>query len=194
MLHFSDIQKKPVADQLLVFSDAYLDSAAALCKMMCGAKNEANYAHGAVVMSLTFHALELFLKAAIVRKVPDESFGKGLGHDLDHLYKRYSELYPGKPMEFDLPFRQEPLDVSALASQFGEDFLTEVKKQSKSMPQDQLHRYPINLRGDEWRAALGFEPYSFSLVLQKLRDELGTIRKNMPFANPALRPTAFGGA
>lgn len=92
MLHFSDLQCMPIPEQLFAFSDAYLQSADILCATLCNSVDRATYAHGAVIMSLTFHALELFLKAAILQKAPMEVFGGRMGHDLDHLYKRYSDL------------------------------------------------------------------------------------------------------
>lgn len=62
MLNFSDLQQRSVHEQLFAFADAYLDSAATLCERLCSEVGRVNYAHGAVVMSLAFHSLELFLR------------------------------------------------------------------------------------------------------------------------------------
>jgi hypothetical protein len=179
MLHFSDIQHKPIPDQLLAFSNANLESADFLCMSICNATETATYAHGAVVMSLTFHALELFLKAAILRKAPTESFSGRAGHDLEHLYKRYSNLYPGAAMQFSMPFRRKGPDTSTLDPQVAKELLTYIDKQRKAMPEDQLHRYPINVEGEEWQALLAFEPHSFSNTLKTLKNELHALKSRI---------------
>lgn len=168
MLYFSDIQSATVPDQLFTFANAYLESATLLCTSLCNSKDGANYAHGAVIMSLTFHALELFLKAAILRKVPAESFGGRAGHDLDLLKNRYANLYPNKAMQFNIPFKRELPDT--------EELLKHVREQNKAMPEDQLHRYPINVKGKEWEAMLAFEPHSFSETLRTLKHELAVVK------------------
>ena len=173
MFNFGDVQCKPVPDQLLIFSEAYLQSADVLTTAICSDTEVVNYAHGAVVMSLTFHAVELFLKAAILQKVPTELFR---GHDLDDLYRRYSNLYPKKEMQFQIPFKREMPDTSALESQMAKELLEYITQHNKLMPEDQLHRYPINLAGEAWKASLGFEPYSFSEMLRNLRSELDAIK------------------
>src|SRR5437016_3266766 len=107
MLHFSDLQRLPVPKQFFAFSDAYLDSAESLCDALCTASKSATYAHGAAVMSLTFHSIELFLKAAILQKAPSEQFSGSGGHDLGQLYERYTQLNPDEGYAFDFPFKLE---------------------------------------------------------------------------------------
>jgi len=58
--------------QFLAFSEAYLYSAANLCSILAASPSESTYPKGAVVLSLTFHGIELFLKAAILEKASDE--------------------------------------------------------------------------------------------------------------------------
>jgi hypothetical protein len=70
LLHFSDLQAKTVPAQLAAYASAYLDSARVLCEKICFDDQPVNYAHGAVVMSLTFHSLELFFKGAIIKLSP----------------------------------------------------------------------------------------------------------------------------
>lgn len=179
MLHLSDLQRKPIPDQLWAFSDAYLESAIALCTIICNTTDKATYAHGAVVMSLTFHALELFLKAAILRKVPGESFSGRAGHDLEHLYRRYSNLYPGEAMQFYVPFERKTPNTSTLEPQVVQELLAYTAEQNKAMPEDQLHRYPISVEGKEWESLLAFEPYSFTETLQNLQHALSAIKARM---------------
>lgn len=89
--------------QFVAFTDAYLDSAAHLCKMLKRSSRKSSYPRGTVVLFLTFHAVELFLKAAILQKSPNE----GLHHNVEHLVNRYLSLYPGKKYAFDIPFKIE---------------------------------------------------------------------------------------
>ena len=98
MLVFSDLQRLSVPAQFFAFSDAYLDSAVSLCDALCATSATVTYAHGAAVMSLTFHSIELFLKAAILQRSPGEQFSGSRGHNLDYLYQRYANLYPAKPI------------------------------------------------------------------------------------------------
>ena len=78
--------------QVMAFSEAYLDSAERLCKILERSTRNATFERGAVVIYLTFHSVELFLKAAILHKSPNEK----LNHDIEHYEKLYRKLYPGK--------------------------------------------------------------------------------------------------
>lgn len=179
MLHFSDLQCMPIPEQLFAFSDACLQSADILCATLCSSVDRTTYAHGAVIMSLTFHALELFLKAAILQEAPMEEFRGPSGHDLDLLYKRYSDLYPSKVMHFYIPFKRELPDIKELDPQVAKELLAYVRELNKTMPVDQFHRYPISVKGEAWEGAFGFESQSFSKTLQDLKHELTAIKCRM---------------
>ena len=164
MLVFSDLQRLSVPAQFFAFSDAYLDSAVSLCDALCATSATVTYAHGAAVMSLTFHSIELFLKAAILQRSPGEQFSGSRGHNLDHLYQRYANLYPGKAYTLDLPFKRQEPDIEGLDSRLAEELLAFIQQQEKAMPHDQMHRYPTDVNGHSWKTLLGFEPHSFRLV------------------------------
>lgn len=181
--YFSDLQSKTVPDQLFAFADAYLQSADALCLAHCIKAESATYAHGAVIMSLTFHALELFLKAAILWKSPTESFGGRLGHDLVHLEQRYASLYPEKELRFFIPFRLETPCAQEVDLEVTEEVVACVRNFAKNMPQDQLHRYPIGTDGESWRALLGFEPTSFYMTIKQLGKDLADIKARLDEGN-----------
>jgi hypothetical protein len=74
MLLFSEIEALPKSRQFLAYSDAYLGSAELLCHRIAASPAEATYAKGSVIMYLTFHGTELFLKAAILEKSQATSF------------------------------------------------------------------------------------------------------------------------
>jgi len=77
MVLFSEIEALGKSLQFLAFSDAYLGSAEILCRAIADHPAESTYAKGAVIMYLTFHGTELFLKAAILEKDQTQQF-KGL--------------------------------------------------------------------------------------------------------------------
>ena len=89
------------------------------------------YAHGAVILSLTFHGCELFLKAAILQKVPTEQFSGNTGHNLEHLSKRYANLFPGKAWALDLPFRHHPPELDGLDPRIAEELKTIIREQQR---------------------------------------------------------------
>lgn len=176
MLHFSDLQRKSAPDQLFAFAHANLESAESLCVKLTAETAGATYAHGAVILSLTFHALELFLKAAILQKNPAEKFGGRSGHDLTHLSTRYANLHPGKEMSFHIPFTRQLPDTQGLNPEVAEELTAYVREQEKKMPEDQLHRYPIGIDGETWDAAFGFEPNSFLVTIQQLQRDFAAIK------------------
>ena len=94
-----------IPQQFIAFADAYLDSAERLCKVLKISTRKASYERGAVVLYLTFHSVELFLKAAILKKSPNEK----LHHNIEHYGRRYRNLYPGKKYNLDIPFQTEYL-------------------------------------------------------------------------------------
>ena len=177
MLHFSNLQRQPLQAQMLSFAGAYLDAAEAQCANLCRNAENANYAHGAVVMSLTFHSLELFFKAGILKLFPEEQFAGKSGHDLDALSKRFYKLYPKKEFQFEVPFRNELLEaIGGMSS----DKLTAIRgyaeEYKKDVPEDQRHRYPIDVHGRSWEGVFGFKPNSFMPVLKDLQSVCARVR------------------
>ena len=176
MLHFSDLQRKSVPDQLFAFAQANLESAESLCLKLTAETAAATYAHGAVILSLTFHSLELFLKAAILQRIPAEKFGGRSGHDLTHLSKRFSDLYPEKEMSFHIPFMRQLPDTQGLDPEVIEELIACVRAQEKKMPEDQLHRYPTGVDGKTWNAGFGFEPNSFLVTIHQLQRDCAAVK------------------
>ena len=179
MVHFSDLQRLTTPAQFFAFSEAYLESAESLCGNLCAKDAGMTYAHGAVILSLTFHSCELFLKAAILQKVPTEQFSGNTGHNLEHLSKRYANLFPGKAWALDLPFRRHPADLDGLDPRIAEELKTFVREREKAVPEDQLHRYPTNIQGQPWDVLLGFEPNSFRLESARIKCEFKRLKNEL---------------
>lgn len=182
----SDLANLSTPRQFLSFSDAYLDSASRLCTVLKRSPRKSNYARGSVVLYLAFHAIELFLKGAILEREPNE---KLTNHDIQDLSNRYNNLYPGKKYEFHAPFiSREKVDLSEI---FGPEIIEEVKasleESKKKNPWDQRHRYPRNLEGQPWRGAVGFEPGSFLVEIKKLQAVIARLTNLIFPANTVLR-------
>ena len=157
--HWNMLVPTPTAlsEQFAAYAIAYLDSAQRLCDLLVRSHRKATYQRGAVVLFLAAHAVELFLKGAIVRKSPNERFS----HDLEHLTRRYHTLFPAKKFRLEIPFATElPAEMS-----------TEDKRRVKTLiaPPGELFRYPIDKGYKPWQGAYGIEPNSLASELAKLR-------------------------
>jgi len=177
MVHFSEIGSLRASLQFLAFSEAYLYSAANLCSALAASPSESTYPRGAVVLSLSFHSIELFLKAAILEKVPDEQFAGKAGHDLESLCKRYTNLFPGKKFEFEIPFRTEEVDLVEPDPRVVDELKTFMAEHKKATPPDQLNRYPRDTEGNPWNGIYAFEPNTFLPVISKVQQDVVRLKE-----------------
>jgi hypothetical protein len=153
----------PMPFQFMAFAEAYLDSAARLCKLLCRSARKCSYPRGAVVLFLTYHAVELFLKAAILHKYPAEV----LHHNIEQLHNRYQTFYPEKRYKFDVPFKTEHLGFEP--SEIAE-------KKRSTPPKDQINRYPSNKKGEAWSGVFGFEPDLFLSLIDRLQGDFARLK------------------
>ena len=177
MVHFLEIGSLHTSMQFLSFSEAYLYSAAHLCSVLVASPSESTYPRGAVVLSLTFHGIELFLKAAILEKVSDEQFKGNSGHDLEQLSKRYTNLYPGKKLAFEIPFRTEEADLVDPDPRVVEELKTFITEHKNATPADQINRYPCDTEGRTWNGIYAFEPTTFSSVITKVQQDVTRLKE-----------------
>lgn len=177
MVHFSEIESLRASQQFLAFSEAYLESAERLCGALAATPAESNYPKGAVVLSLAFHGIELFLKAAILEKAPNEQVSGTVGHDLDHLGKRYAKLYPGKKHAFEMPFGDEEVDLVDPDPRIVEELKLLIAEHKRAIPADQLHRYPRDTDGNPWEGIYAFEASSFATVIAKVQQDIARLKK-----------------
>ncbi|TKB64974.1 MAG: hypothetical protein E8D47_09800 [Nitrospira sp.] len=184
----SDLASFSVPRQFLSFSDAYLDSASRLCTVLKRSPRKSNYARGSVVLYLTFHAIELFLKGTILERNPEE---KLINHDIQVLSNRYYNLYRGRKYKFHVPFiSREKVDLGEIFDpEIVEDVKVYIKESEKKNPLDQRHRYPRNLKGQPWRGSVGFEPGSFLFVIKKLKADIARLTNLIFPANNVARRT-----
>lgn len=183
VVSYSDIGSLSASRQFFAFSEAYLDSAARLCRGLVRSPKKPSYAQGTVVLDLMFHSLELFLKTAILERNPTEQFGGATGHDMEHLSKRYAILYPEKEYAFDMPFKGP--DFSAIAPPLDEKTMQYIKEHKKNNPTDQLHRYPRNKKGQPWKVIYAFEPYSCLKDINQLKKDIKRLEEVVFPASPS---------
>lgn len=145
------------SDQYAAYSMAYLDSAERLCGLLSRSYRSATYERGTVVLYLAMHAVELFLKGAILRKAPHERL---VHHNLERIYNRYKELYPAKRYHFDMGFTKNYSGMSKKEIQTARQY---------SPPIDQLFRYPQDKNSTPWPSLYAFEANSFLAELESLR-------------------------
>jgi hypothetical protein len=177
MVHFSEIESFSASLQFFSFSEAYLYSAVNLCSILASSPTESTYSKGAVVLSLTFHGIELFLKSAILEKSPNEKFGGKAGHDLELLGKRYANLYPGKKFEFEIPFGTEEVELVEPDPRIIDELKTFIAEHKKATPPDQLGRYPRDTEGNPWNGIYAFEPNTFQSVIKKAQDDISRLKE-----------------
>ena len=170
MLSDSEVAHLCVPMQFSAFSDAYLDSAIRLCTVLSRSTRKATYVRGSVVLYLAFHATELFLKGAILKKAPKENVGAT--HNIGTLNNRYKNLYPGKKYRFNLLFSSEEPDFSNIEPDIVKELKIIIDEIEKANPPDQQYRYPQNKKGVPWHGPHGFEASSFLRVIKHLREQL----------------------
>ena len=184
MVFESDLVSLSDPLKFISFSDAYLDSAFRLCAVLKRSPRKSNYARGAVVLYLMFHAIELFLKGAILERKPKEDLRS---HDIQDLSKRYNKLYPGMKYEFHGPFiSRDEADPSDLLSP---EILEGRKIYIKMNPSDQRYRYPKNQKGQPWDGLVGFKPESCLVVIKNLKTDIARLTSLIFPANTVLRGT-----
>lgn len=157
------LRSLPPPQQFTSLAFAYLESAQHLCAGLADSPGSSTFEKGAVILYLSAHAVELFLKGAILRKVPSERFA----HDLEHIYNRYRALFPAQRFALtSMPFTTEFPGMSK----------EEIIKAQREQPNpSELFRYTVDKTGEPWKAALGFEANSFLKTLLTLHADFRRI-------------------
>jgi hypothetical protein len=159
VLTCAEIWSKPAAGQFAAYAHAYLDSAQRLCQVLARSRRKATFERGFVVLFLMAHAVELFLKGAILRQAPKEVLSS---HDLVPLLGRYRNLYPKKRFRLVVPFQT---DFTLLSPK-------EIETAKANQPPiDQLYRYPQDRTGKLWPGVYSFEAKSCLNDIAALRSD-----------------------
>lgn len=167
MVTDSEVRRLDVPDKMFEYATSYLRAATALCDDLAAAF-KCTWADGAVVLMISAHATELFLKGMLLKRVPESEVWKK-GHDLDALARDYRSHFPEEQFAWQMPFRTEyPSNISQ------EEIAAFAP--TRDAPPSILYRYPVDKSGEDWRGAYGFEPNSFLPVLRRLGDDFRRLR------------------
>ena len=152
----SEIQHLTVPDRILAYAHAYLSAASSLCNQMNRNSETATWPHSAVVLMLSAHAVELFIKGSILKRKPNAEIEH---HRIDDLAAEYKATFPEDIYNWDIPFR---CDYSA----FTESEAAILKK--KTPFPSMLYRYPVGKGWSDWKGVFGFEPSTYETSLAAL--------------------------
>ena len=141
-----------------LYALAYLDAASVLCEHMIAHEAQRTWPNATVVLMLTAHSVELFLKGAILSR---DVNAKVSDHRIDLLSSKYEALYLEPQFEFEVPFRTEYPSIS-------EEEIQALKK-TEPVPSI-LFRYPVKKSGVEWQNVHAFEADCFLKILSNLRN------------------------
>ena len=119
----------------------YTDSSHRLFSSMLANELPKSFAHAQVAHFFLDHALELFLKGALLKK------GENLRntHHLEQLYNRYCKLYPNNTYNFTGRIQETITDVT-------------------DSPHSEFPRYPVNTNGEIWA---GYNAYTLENWLEQ---------------------------
>lgn len=167
MVGDSDLTNLSIPERYFAYAEAYGNAARALTEKMISDSEQSNWPNAAVVLMLSVHAVELFLKGAIFSKDPES---KVITHDIDKLAELYSNEFPDEKCAFNMPFKTEYLGMS-------EAEIEVIKQQLKSPAPSVLYRHPTASGKEEWKGAYGFEPNSFFPVVDELLNDFARLKK-----------------
>ena len=170
MVTDSDIRNLSLPDKLYSYADSYLSAATTFCIQLSTDTKLCTWSNGAVVMMLTAHSIELFLKAAILSKDAGSDILNQGNHSIDSLFMEFNTKYPEPKYRWDNPFR------TAYPDNMDEGDLKKIKN---SAPHPSiLYRYPVDRTGKDWQGAYGFEPHSYKLLLEQLKSDFIRIQSS----------------
>jgi DNA-binding MarR family transcriptional regulator len=162
-----DTENLSSSEQFADLAHAYLDCSILLCCEMSKKSFSATFSRGRVILFLSLHSVELFLKGAILKRSPSVALNT---HALRDLQSNYNKLYTEDRFRWELPFKTEYLGFTA----------QEVKTMLKSeRPLDQMYRYPINRKGNPWPGVVGFEAKEFLRKLQNIKEDFCRLEKQI---------------
>ncbi|MBS0151366.1 MAG: hypothetical protein JSR31_10530 [Nitrospira sp.] len=177
MLTLSDIINLEAHDQFFSYADAYLSASAVLCRQMKNDSTRYTWPHATVILMLAAHAVELFLKGALLK-----STGKlSATHDIQQLAEKYRETFQNLVLTWEIPFAN-PCSETELIAQMKQQWPdideAHIKTFITSTPDPSiLYRYPFDKPGKQWPGVYGFTtPTQLLTMLDWLEFDFKRIR------------------
>lgn len=169
MVTDSEVRHLAVPAKLFAYADSYLRAAIALCEQLIGEEATCKWADGAVVLMLSAHATELFLKGLLLKRVPEQQVWSR-GHSIEALAADFRIHFPDSEFDWDVPFRTEyPDEMTAEEIAAHAPF--------RDAPPSILFRYPVGKAGKDWKGLYAFEANSFLPVLHILRQDFDRLQR-----------------
>lgn len=182
MAVYADIERLQVPEQLFAYADAYRSAAAILCQQMTCNTMLCTWPNAAVVLMLAAHAVELFLKGAILKRSPEARvFDRR--HNIDKLSVDYRSQFTEPSFEWDIPFASGLTEAEwkAQAKVVHPNITdTEIERLRSATPDPSiLYRYPVKGCGNAWPGSYGFEPCSFLSLLDQVDNDFKRIKSQL---------------
>lgn len=179
MLTLADMNSQEVPDQLLNYADAYRSASVLLCRKVESDNTSYTWPHASVVMMLASHAVELFLKGALLKRKIKISGT----HNIQKLAEKYRETFQDAAFAWEIPFAN-PLSETELIAQMKQSWpdidVAELKKSIAATPDPSiLYRYPVSKDGKEWRGLYGFTPAGFLPRLNQLELDFKRLKSEL---------------
>ncbi len=162
----SELDALEMPEKFLEYATAYLESAIVLCDQLIKNPSDVTYARGNACMFNARLAVELFLKASLLKKDPNAD----LHHVIERLRHEYARNYTEPRFHWVVPFTAQV--VGGEAENNGQI----VKEHLKKNPPDQSLRYPMNKNREPWEGSGSFDAASFMRLLQTIKHDMGRLR------------------
>lgn len=169
MIVDSEIHHLSVPSRFFSYAHAYRNAAYALCEKMALNNESCSWPNASVVLMLASHAVELFLKGAILVRDPAAILDH---HRIDELSDEYSKLFPETSFLWQIPFKTEYVGMP-------EEEIDTLKK--KTPIPSILYRYPVDKDGIAWKGLYGFIPPPFVTLLEHMENDFERIQSQLTF-------------
>jgi hypothetical protein len=147
---------KTVPERFVAYAWAYLHAATRMCEAMKANPAQYKFPDASVVLLLSAHSVELFLKGAILRR--NSSFGI-VTHCLDKLKREYDRLYPDTHFRWEIPFGTEYVGIPEHEA---------MALAKEEVPPSIRFRYPTDQKKMAWSGIHGFTPSTFLHTLKQV--------------------------
>ena len=161
----ANVKLMPAHEKLFAYAYGYINAARSLCERAISLDEKCEWTDGVVVMMNAVQAVELFLKAMLLKVEPEGEISQT--HDIDQLAIKYEATYPGAVFQWEIPFRKpKPAGLTPEQAAY---------LKARSAPASIELRYPLSKEGLDWFAHQGFEPVSFAHTLRVMHADFDRV-------------------
>ncbi len=162
----------PHHERLRQLALGYARSAKSLCTELGEKPERLDWPRASVILFCFYHAVELFLKACILRRSPSEKLGY---HSVPRLMDRYHDFYPCD--QFFAIQNSFGVDVRAIAEAVGGPGAIDIEDFEER--QDQVFRYLSDKDGRGPKGTWSFGPGCWLRQIEAFEDDTDRIWGNI---------------